>query len=502
MEKTIALKNIEYTIADRTILRDVTFRATTRERLCLFGENGAGKSTLFRIITKELEADDGCIEHKGHIRFQSVSQEFPQDAMTLTVEEYIFSRGSRGVYNKVSSIAEELGYSPTKNKDKICKSLSGGQQKILALAVALADRPDFLLLDEPENHLDIVSRMRLIELLQEYSGGVIFVSHDRLLIDAVATKVGELAGGVLAMSEGGYDEYLALKERRLSGLQRTFDTKRKRLRQVQASLPILAQKAFRGKEVSAYKRALEEVKALRNELGDGRPEHKVTRIGLHTRQDGLHSSKLLLKVDKATFSYTEGGTSLFKDVQLEFRAGDRIVLLGRNGSGKSSFLRLLMRELEPTTGTVSWGTSISVAYFDQHARFAVGATPLSAVQASFDCNEETAKARLGAVKLDVRRMMLPIEQLSGGERMRVRLALVFGKKPDVVILDEPTNHIDEVTWEVLLDVCKKTESSLLLVTHDYEFIKDFEPTLFWMLHKKTVVPRHKELDTLLEELQG
>jgi ATPase subunit of ABC transporter with duplicated ATPase domains len=385
--------------------------------------------------------------------------------------------------------------------DHLCGSLSGGQQKIIALGSVLATNPDVLLLDEPENHIDIVSRVVLIKMLQEYKGSIIFISHDRLIIDALATKVAEMAQGRLHISEGGYDEYIEKKMERIGGMQRAYDAESKRIKQLESSISILAQKAFRGKEISLYKRKKAELEKLKDDHSENsRPEDKKTKIKIHMSSEGLHQGKLLCRMSKGFFRYEGKKGDMFRDVSLEMRSGKHIVLLGRNGSGKSTFLKCLMGEYNLNEGTMHWGTDITRAYFDQHVEFAPNALPVDIVMEKLNCVDVEARAALGSMRFDQDMMETPIKSLSGGERMRLRFAIVFGQKPDLIVLDEPTNHLDEVTWEILLDACKKSKSTILLVSHDYEFIEEFKPHVFWMCHGQSVVERYKDLPTLLGEM--
>lgn len=502
MLKTVSLKKIEYSVGQKHILQGVSFVCTENERVCIFGENGAGKSTLLKIICGDIEADGGTIQKQGHIRFKYVPQEFDQVFKDQTIEAYIKSQAGEAFYKKTYSIGNNLGFNLEKNKDHLCGSLSGGQQKILALSTAFAVNPDFMLLDEPENHLDIVSRQEFILLLDKYKGAVIFISHDRLIIDTVATKVAELANGKMYISEGGYDDYIQMKMERIGGLQRQYDAQSKRIKQLSSSIVILHQKALRGKEVSAYRKAKEELEGLKAEQKEnGRPDDAKTRIKIAQTDQKLHTGKLLLKIDNGMFKYENAKARAFNEANLQVRSGDKIVLLGRNGSGKSTFLKCLTGDLKLSAGEVIWANGISWAYFDQHAEFDPSSSPIAVVQDKLNCLETEAQAALGAMKFDTARMKTAVGNLSGGERMRLRFAITFGLKPDFIILDEPTNHIDEVTWEILLEACKNSKSSILLVTHDYEFIQEFNPTLFWVMHGQQVLVRYKDLDTLLEEIK-
>lgn len=522
--KAINLKKIEYAYGERTIFSNVSLKCTEKERFCILGENGAGKSTLLKILCGEIEADGGSIERTGHIRAVYVPQEFHHDSAKQTVAEYIESNVGVSLTKRVQAIALELGFDIEKaagvvgaakgDKPALCGSFSGGQQKIIALAVALAGNPDFLLLDEPENHLDIVSRMTLIRMLQEYRGGIVFISHDRLLIDSLATKVAELANGEVHVSEGGYDDYIEDKMARIGGMQRAFDAETKRIKQLENTVVILKQKAIRGKEIASYQRKLAELNELKKgHKENGRPDDKKSKIKIGQGGPGFHDGKLLARIDKLGFKYDDAKQYTFKDITLEIRTGTHIALLGRNGAGKSTFLKCLTGELPASEGTVTWATTydpqamvpekpVSFAYFDQHMSFEPERKPVEVVMEKLNCFEIEARAALGAMRFDLTRQQTPIGKLSGGERMRLRFAIVFGKKPDFLILDEPTNHIDEVTWEVLLQACKLSKSTILLVSHDYEFIQEFKPELFWVIGNQTVTPRWRDLGELLAEMGG
>ena len=502
MANVISLKNISLAFADKVIFDEAAFKCTDQERICIVGDNGAGKSTLLKIITGAIEPDDGQIDKDARTRTHYVPQEFLPADLDLSIDGYIQKYCSAGHFQKVFTYGNQLGFDLHKNKDKICRALSGGQQKILALSTGVALAPNFLLLDEPENHLDIVSRIELINILQNYRGGVLFVSHDQLMIDSVAEKVAEVAGAKIHMSEGGYQAYINSRLMRIEGLQKAFDTEAKRIRQVEASISILAKKAFRGKEVSAYKRAKEELAEMKESHSGGRPEDKRTQIKIKQGNTKLNDGKLLLRLTDAGFRYPELKADTFRKVSLEIRVGSHVVLLGRNGSGKSTFLKCLTGDLPLSTGEVFWADGISFTYFDQHAEFDQTKTPTEVVKALLKVDTEKARAILGSMKFVPRKMDTAIANLSGGERMRIRFGLVFGPSPDFIILDEPTNHLDEVTWQILLEACNNSKSTIFLVTHDYEFITEFNPKIFWLLKNHTIEERAKELEDLVEELRS
>jgi ATPase subunit of ABC transporter with duplicated ATPase domains len=175
--------------------------------------------------------------------------------------------------------------------------------------------------------------------------------------------------------------------------------------------------------------------------------------------------------------------------------------LGRNGSGKLTFLNGLTRNLPLNTGTVTWAEGVTASYFDQHASFDPNKTALEVVIEALGKPDKESRAALGAMKFASDKMDTRTGELSGGERMRLRFAIVFGTNPDFIILDEPTNHLDEVTWQILLDACNNTKSTILLVTHDYEFIQDLKRKTFWLIKNQTIQERHKDLEELIEELR-
>ncbi len=503
MKKLITIKNIVYSHTDTPLLKGVSFRCEEGERLCILGENGSGKSTLLKILSGELEPESGVIDKSTHMRISYVPQEFESAFNDLKVSDYMEKKAGVTVTKRIVSIAKELGLNIDRISDRTCGSLSGGQQKLLALSTVLATNPDYILLDEPENHIDIVSRMVLISMLQEYRGGVIFISHDRLIIDAIATKVAEVAGGMMHVSEGGYDDYVENKMQRIGGMQRAFDAETKRIRQLENTIVILRQKALRGKEISAYRRKKEELDKLKSDHKEnGRPDDKKTRIRIHGGGDALHGGKLLCRMKDAGFHYSGAKSDIFRDTNLEIRSGEHIVLLGRNGAGKSTFLKALIKDHPLTSGDVTWTPGITWQYFNQHTEFDPDARPLNVVMEKLNMMETEARAVLGAMRFDADKMMTQVKFLSGGERMRMRFGITFGAKPDVIILDEPTNHLDEVTWEILLHACKTSKSTILLVSHDYEFIEAFNPSVFWMHQNQAIVARYKDLPTLLDEMSG
>lgn len=500
MAKTISLKGITKEYSGKTLLAGVSLKLSERERICIVGENGAGKSTLLKILLGVVDPDDGSIIRAPGTRCYYVAQEFDEADAEETVETYLTKYAGHGHLKKVFTLGKTLGYDLEKSLDKICGALSGGQQKILALSVGIAVQPDFLLLDEPENHLDIVSRLKLIGLLEMYRGGIIFISHDRGVVDSLADKVAEIAGGLLHISEGGYQDYLDARLTRIAGLQRAYDSEASRIRQLQKTVVILKQKAIRGHDIPQYRKRQAELNSLKEKHTLGRPEDRRTKVSISQGADSFHDGRLICRIRDASFTYPDATSAIFKKVSLELRTGSHVVLLGRNGAGKSTFLKCLMGRLAFTDGTMVWMDGVKTAYFDQHAEFDPAKTALEVITETLAVKDEQGCKALGTMKFSRERMDIPIANLSGGERMRVRFALVFGSEPNFILLDEPTNHLDEVTWEILLNAVNSSKSTILLVTHDYEFIEGVGSKVFWLMHKHGIEERHKGLAELVEEI--
>ncbi len=500
MQKTISVKHVSVEFGTKTVLDDVSFAIAVPDHICVVGENGEGKSTLMRVLAGTVEIEEGTVAKSNGARVYYIPQEFPHSHMALTAREYAVQEAGHGMYKKVEEICTVLGLRLATYADQQCRLLSGGQQKIIALAVGMAIRPDFLLLDEPENHLDIVTRKQLIVELQDFPGALICISHDRFVIDALAEKILEIADGKLHISEGNYADYRQSRRRRIEGSQRTFDAEEKRIAQLKKAYVIAHQKAIRGKETAAYHRIKDELLGLKQDHKENRrAEDEFTKIKLGGSKSDLHNTKLLVKAEDVSYGYS-GKHPLFKKLSFEIRVGGHIVLLGRNGSGKSTLLKLMQGKLKPDTGAITWAPGIKVHYFDQHMAFDPNMSPREVVEDHYGCSVQDARAILGKVKFDLDRMERKLESLSGGERMRLKFAIVFGMNPDVIVLDEPTNHVDITTWDILLEQCNATKATLILVTHDEEFIEKLNNKLFFVLSRSEFSVRHKALDVLLEEL--
>ena len=225
-----------------------------------------------------------------------------------------------------------------------------------------------------------------------------------------------------------------------------------------------------------------------------------TAVQIGQKHTALHDGRLICRVEDISFTYPGAETPIFKDTSLEMRTGSHIILLGRNGAGKSTFLKTLMKKLPLSQGSVSWVENTKIAYFDQHAELDPKKSALETVASGLKVDDQTAYQALGAMKFSRERMGTKVGNLSGANRLRIRFAMVFGASPTFILLDEPTNHLDEVTWEILLEAVNDSPSTILLVTHDYKFIEGVKEKIFWLMHKNTIEERNKSLEQLVKEI--
>ena len=473
------------------------------DRLGLIGRNGTGKSTLMRVVAGQQAPDDGEIWRSPEARIAWVPQE-PELAPGSTVFEAV-AEGLGGVraaiteYHDLAHRAgvEGAGQGPLLarlaeiqsqleagdgwrlkarveatisrlglDQDALTDTLSGGQRKRVALARALVVEPELLLLDEPTNHLDIQSIEWLEGVLQEYGGAILMVTHDRRFLDRVATRILELDRGRLRVFDCRFSEYRQRKEQMLAQEEvenAKFDK-------------VLAQE-------EAWIRKGVEARRTRNEGRVRRLEGlRVTRAERRERlgkvtlavDEGERSGRVVAEFEHVSKAF--GDRVVIRDFSSRVMRGDRLGLVGPNGAGKSTFIKLLLGELEPDAGRVRHGTRLSVAYYDQfRAQLDPEASVADVISPGSDWVEiggtrKHVMSYLGEFLFAPQRARSPVKSLSGGERNRLLLARLFARPANVLVLDEPTNDLDIETLELLESLVAEYEGTVLLVSHDREFL--------------------------------
>jgi ATP-binding cassette subfamily F protein uup len=451
------------------LLDAVDFQIEPGERVCLLGRNGAGKTSLMRILTGEEHPNEGEVVKPPGTVLARLTQEIP-DGITGTVAEVIRSglRPDRHEEEwetdvRLDTLAEEMRL-PAEQE---FSALSGGLKRRTLLARALAGLPDVLLLDEPTNHLDLDSILWLENFLLEHKPTLFFVTHDRTFLRKLATRIVELDRGRLSSWACRYDTYLERKAAALEAEEKQWAAFDKKLAQEEVWLR-QGVKARRTRNEGRV-RALEKMRAERSER---RTREGSARIGL---QEGRLSGQKVIEVKDVSFSYG-GAHPVVRGFSTTLWRGDKIGIIGPNGGGKTTLLKLLLGRLEPESGTVKAGTNLEVVYLDQ-LRGQIDDAKTVAQNVAGDAETVTFQGRARHIhsylqdflfRSDAIRM--PAKRLSGGERNRLLLARLFLQPANVLVLDEPTNDLDAETLELLEELLVEYSGTLLLVSHDRAFL--------------------------------
>ena len=476
------------------LLDDASLSLQPQERVGLIGRNGTGKSSLLKILAGLEKADDGTLSVQQGLRVAYVPQE-PLLDDALTIEEAVreglapaqalidaWARGEGDLHvlqgqiealdgwridQRVAETLERLRLAP---QDRV-GALSGGQRKRVALARALVTRPDVLLLDEPTNHLDLDSIRWLENLLIQFSGSVVTITHDRAFLDRVATRIVELDRGQLRSYPGNFAQYLVLKEEQLAQ-EGVIAAKADRLL---AQEEVWVRKGVEARRTRSQSR-ITRLQALRQARAQRREQVGRVRLDIDA---GLPSGKLVAELVDVSKSFVQADGSRRVVVQGfggTIMRGDKIGLLGPNGAGKTTLLKLILGELEPDSGRVRRGTQMQVAYFDQmREQLDLDATLEDFISPGSEWIEigqrrQHVKSYLGDFLFSPARATSPVRSLSGGERNRLLLARLFARPANVLVLDEPTNDLDLDTLELLEEMLQQYDGTVFLVSHDRAFV--------------------------------
>mgnify|MGYP001572198338 CR=1 FL=1 len=489
----ITAKGITKSFQTTTILDRVDVVLNEEDRVVLVGENGSGKSTLLKIMSEMIEPDNGTVTIEQYQQATYVAQDFSGDPES---SGYDFI-GSEKVLRRALRMLAELNFSEDLLNLKT-KLLSGGQKKILEVVRGFASGARFLLLDEPENHLDYFGREWLIETIQGHRGGVLIVSHDQYLIDAVANKIIELEDGKLLSYPGDYQFYLNQRMRQLEGRYHQWAENQKEIDRHREMVVQLRQKVKKIRKLAGtYQNKVRILDRLMKEQIE-RPKLERPAISIKVGDVERKSGKRILSVRDLTLDFD--GQQIFRNVDLQLNFGEKVCLFGRNGSGKTSLFRLVRGEIIPIKGEVKLGVNLSLGYFAQdHVEdLDLSKTPLDELQATTRESDYNTRVRLSKFLIDSTVATKKIQALSGGQKTRLRFAKLFSRPIDFLMLDEPTNHLDRLSWQVLVQAIKDFQGTVLLISHDRDFI-DATVTKLWVIDNPHIREFYGNLSQFIEQ---
>ena len=536
----IDLIDVSKKFGPNEILNKISLSVNERERIAIIGKNGSGKSTLMKLVAGSLEPDSGRRIVQGGVKVEMLAQNpkfddaaTVKDALNLELKEIFDARG------KYATVLEALGRDPhnkelNTRQDELIKfieakdgwqierkiervleefklkeyenravaSLSGGEIRRVALGALILKKPDILLLDEPTNHLDVYMVRFLEDMLKSSRQTIVFISHDRYFIDALATRSVEIEEGALASFDGGYANYLAKKEEILASLAKSHETLLKQLKAEEEWLRRGVKARLKRNEGRK-----ERVLAMREEAKKNPGVIRRVRLELErasknfNQTQSVNRKKMLFEIKQ--LSKTIGGKQLFRDFNARVLQGERIAIVGRNGSGKSTLIKILLGFEKPSSGEVRRG-EVRVGYFDQSRSALDDDKSLIETFCPNGGDHVMVRGRNMHVYGYLKNFLFPKEfldkpigVLSGGEKNRVALALLFSKEYDVLVLDEPTNDLDIATINILEDYLQSFEGAVIIVSHDRYFVDKIAHKL-WAFEGTAIEVLHQEYSVYLE----
>lgn len=504
---------------DKNILSGLTFDVTCGERIGILGKNGAGKTTLFRIITGEVRPDEGAVFVAPGKRMGLISQ-IPVYPESYTIEDVLQSAHARifqleaqmnaltaqmtqdtsdalmrdydrsaAEYERLGGYCAEIERNRVANgleisetmRSQLFSELSGGEKTRVNLARLILEDTDILLLDEPTNHLDLKATEWLEDYLLRFRGTVLAISHDRYFLDRVVSRTVEIMDGKAEFYSGNYSFYVEEKQHRYEEQLKKYEKEQKELKRLDEAARRLYQWGT-GNEALMKKSFAIRARMGRMEKTDKPKADRAMKIKFDQRE---FSGDEVLIIDGVTKTF--GDRTLFAELELIIEGGERIALIGDNGTGKSTLIKLIMGEDVPDSGMLRRGPSVKTAYLPQIIKFDYpNRSLLDTMLYSEKCTPQTARNRLGSFRFSGEDVFKPVSALSGGEQSRLRLCMLMRDELNFLILDEPTNHLDIQSREWIEEALEEYNEALLFVSHDRYFIERFA-TRVWSLENGKII---------------
>ena len=468
----ISAQNISLAFGDRDLLDDISFTMNEKSRIALVGANGEGKTTLMRVVAGLESADSGIIaKDKNATLLYATQARANLDDIPLKDEVFkVFESFPHEEHEKesiFSLVSKGLGFK-REDWNKNCSLFSQGYQMRISLLKVLCASPTFMFLDEPTNYLDIDTRLWLLKYLKSLSGGYMLVSHDRYFLDEAVNEVYEIEKGRLTRYSGGYTDYETKRIKDIEVTIKKAEEQEKQIKKTEAFIERFRYKATKSKAVQSKIKALDKIEIIELPRHLRHVKFTIPYVG--------YAPNDILTVDGLTKYYTD--KCIFKDASFYVRKKDRIGIVGRNGEGKSTLLRLITGSEGDYTGTIKIGENVKLEYFKgDESLFINENVPLSTTVFDYaknygDGDEQNVKNMLGAFMFQGDDVLKSVSVLSGGERSRLELLTCIMHPSSLLVLDEPTNHLDIASKDVLINAIKNYDGTLIFVSHDVNFIKE------------------------------
>ena len=517
----LRIDNLTYRIGSRVLLDQTSAAINPGHRVGLVGRNGTGKTTLLKLVTGDLDPDGGGLATPSHWRIGVTTQEAPfgpgslidtvlgadkelarltAEAETATdphriaeIHARLRDKDAHSAPSRAARILAGLGFDEMAQQ-KPCDEFSGGWRMRVALAGLLFSEPDLLLLDEPTNHLDLEACLWLEDYLKRYSGTVLLVSHDRDLLNRVVGEILHLENGKLKLYQGGYDRFEATRRMQLELNAKARAKQDAQRAHIEKFVERFRYKATKAKQAQSRMKMLDRMEPI--------PEHREEGSVTFAFPEPLLLAPPLYTAEAVDVGYD--GTAVLENLSFRLDNDDRIALLGANGNGKSTLIKLLAGRLAPLSGNVNKSGKLRIGYFAQHQgdELDLSATPLVELgRLRTHDTEQQLRSQLGRFGFTQERAETKVDNLSGGEKARLLFALMSCEKPNILLLDEPTNHLDVTSRQALVQAINAFEGAVIIVSHDPHII-GLTADRFWLVEDGGVRPYDGDLDDYRAMLLG